>query len=98
MPGVIGCIDCTHIAIVKPDNDEHLFFNRKGYHSLNVQMVSYTLSEYYGLVLGFLHSAKTYFLSCRLKVPIYILSRNNCLWLLKYKKHKILVSNNVIVV
>ena len=40
LPGVVGCIDCTHIAIVKPVIDEHLFFNRKGYHSLNVQMVN----------------------------------------------------------
>uniref|UniRef100_A0A2H1W5I3 SFRICE_023918 n=1 Tax=Spodoptera frugiperda TaxID=7108 RepID=A0A2H1W5I3_SPOFR len=39
LPGVIGCIDCTHIAIVKPHHDEHQFFNRKGYHSLNVQMI-----------------------------------------------------------
>ncbi|XP_045506495.1 putative nuclease HARBI1 [Colias croceus] len=37
--GIVGCIDCTHVAIVKPSDDEHLFFNRKGYHSLNVQMV-----------------------------------------------------------
>lgn len=40
MPGVIGCIDCTHIAITRPVEEEHTFFNRKGYHSLNVQMVS----------------------------------------------------------
>lgn len=40
LPGVIGCIDCTHISIVKPSNNEHLYFNRKGYHSLNIQMVS----------------------------------------------------------
>ncbi|XP_046976572.1 putative nuclease HARBI1 [Vanessa cardui] len=39
LPGVIGCIDCTHIALVKPNHEEHLFYNRKGYHSLNVQMV-----------------------------------------------------------
>ncbi|KAJ8708188.1 hypothetical protein PYW08_010554 [Mythimna loreyi] len=39
LPGVIGCIDCTHIAIVKPAEEEHTFYNRKGYHSLNVQMV-----------------------------------------------------------
>ncbi|XP_022823108.1 putative nuclease HARBI1 [Spodoptera litura] len=39
LPGVVGCIDCTHVAIVKPARDEHLFFNRKGYHSLNVQMI-----------------------------------------------------------
>lgn len=42
LPGVIGCIDCTHIVIVKPDEAiEHLYYNRKGYHSLNVQMVSF---------------------------------------------------------
>ncbi|KAJ8720673.1 hypothetical protein PYW08_006138 [Mythimna loreyi] len=39
LPGVIGCIDCTHIAITRPVEDEHTFFNRKGYHSLNVQMI-----------------------------------------------------------
>ncbi|KAJ8714844.1 hypothetical protein PYW08_004890 [Mythimna loreyi] len=32
LPGVIGCIDCTHVALVKPNNEEHLFYNRKGYH------------------------------------------------------------------
>ncbi|KAJ8940307.1 hypothetical protein NQ314_010754 [Rhamnusium bicolor] len=38
-PGVLGCIDCTHVAILKPDQDEHNFLNRKGYHSLNVQII-----------------------------------------------------------
>ncbi|KAL4719275.1 hypothetical protein ACJJTC_016555, partial [Scirpophaga incertulas] len=39
LPGVIGCVDCTHVAIVKPKDNEHLYINRKGYHSLNVQMI-----------------------------------------------------------
>ncbi|GBP14413.1 Putative nuclease HARBI1 [Eumeta japonica] len=39
LPGVLGCIDCTHIALVRPTVDEQAFFNRKGYHSLNVQIV-----------------------------------------------------------
>lgn len=44
-PGVCGCVDGTHIAIVAPKtNDdlypEHIYVNRKGYHSLNVQLVS----------------------------------------------------------
>ncbi|KAJ8912701.1 hypothetical protein NQ315_012255 [Exocentrus adspersus] len=38
-PGVLGCIDCTHVAIVKPKEEEHNFLNRKGYHSLNVQII-----------------------------------------------------------
>ncbi|KAF7994290.1 hypothetical protein HCN44_003380 [Aphidius gifuensis] len=42
-PG-IGCIDCTHIAIYPPpllhaEYPEHVFVNRKGYHSLNVQLI-----------------------------------------------------------
>ncbi|KAJ3623608.1 hypothetical protein Zmor_004405 [Zophobas morio] len=43
-PGVIGCVDCTHVAIVPPkSNDavypEHIYVNRKNYHSINVQLV-----------------------------------------------------------
>lgn len=43
-PGVIGCIDGTHVAIVSPqtgnqDFEEHLYVNRKNYHSINVQLV-----------------------------------------------------------
>lgn len=45
LPGVIGVIDCTHIAIVPPCADdpiypEHVYINRKGYHSINSQLVS----------------------------------------------------------
>lgn len=39
-PRVIGCIDCTHIRIQSPGGDDAEFFrNRKGYFSLNVQVV-----------------------------------------------------------
>lgn len=38
-PGIIGCVDGTHVAIVKPNEDEHLYLNRKGYHSKNVQII-----------------------------------------------------------
>ncbi|XP_029178453.1 putative nuclease HARBI1 [Nylanderia fulva] len=43
-PGVIGCIDCTHVAIVPPPKEdenypEHIYVNRKGYHSINVQLI-----------------------------------------------------------
>ncbi|XP_050311001.1 putative nuclease HARBI1 isoform X2 [Anthonomus grandis grandis] len=41
-PGIIGSIDCTHIAIVAPKRNqypEEAYVNRKGYHSLNVQLI-----------------------------------------------------------
>lgn len=40
-PGVIGCVDGTHIKILAPKKeDQHLYFNRKGYFSLNAMIVS----------------------------------------------------------
>ncbi|KAL4704486.1 hypothetical protein ACJJTC_015089 [Scirpophaga incertulas] len=40
LPGICGCIDCAHIAIIpSPSANEERFFNRKSYHSLNVQMI-----------------------------------------------------------
>lgn len=38
-PGVVGVVDGTHIAILKPNEEEHNFINRKGFHSLNVQII-----------------------------------------------------------
>ena len=37
-PGVIEAIDGTHIPIIASSEDEHLFVNRKGFHSINVQI------------------------------------------------------------
>ncbi|KAG7300750.1 hypothetical protein JYU34_015079 [Plutella xylostella] len=40
MSGVLGCVDGSHFHILKPNkNVEHLFFCRKNFHSLNVQVV-----------------------------------------------------------
>lgn len=48
-PGVIGCIDCTHVAFVPPSTNlnleenqhpEYLYINRKNYLSINVQLVN----------------------------------------------------------
>jgi len=40
MPGIIGAIDCTHIAIQSPGGDDaEIYRNRKGYFSVNVQLV-----------------------------------------------------------
>nr|CAH7720962.1 unnamed protein product [Callosobruchus chinensis] len=46
IPGCLGCIDCTHVALVRPNENEERFFNRKHYHSRNVQIMhSCTLNE-----------------------------------------------------
>ena len=38
MPGIVGCIDGTHVQIQAPHENEYLYVNRKGYHSINVQI------------------------------------------------------------
>ncbi|XP_055838363.1 putative nuclease HARBI1 [Episyrphus balteatus] len=38
-PNVKFCVDGTHIKIVAPRDDKHLFYNRKGYYSLNVLII-----------------------------------------------------------
>ena len=39
-PGVIGCIDCTHIPIRRPSVPNYgVFCNRKGNYTLNIQLV-----------------------------------------------------------
>ena len=45
-PGIIGCVDETHIKIAGPcESSQHLYFNRKGFFSLNPMIVS-TINEY----------------------------------------------------
>ena len=39
LPGVIGCVDSTHIKIQAPHENENGSFNRKGFHSMNVQAI-----------------------------------------------------------
>lgn len=38
-PNVLGCVDGTQVKIIKPRQNEADFVNRKGYHSLNVQVI-----------------------------------------------------------
>ena len=38
-PNVICCIDCTHVKVIAPSRNEHEYVNRKGYHSINVQLI-----------------------------------------------------------
>ena len=36
-PGVIGCVDGSHIPIIAPHQDEYAYVNRKNFHSKNIQ-------------------------------------------------------------
>lgn len=50
IPGIVMCVDGTHIKIAKPTGDNtHLFYNRKGFYSLNAMIVS--ISFHYLLLL-----------------------------------------------
>ncbi|KAJ3649496.1 hypothetical protein Zmor_021236 [Zophobas morio] len=50
VPGVIGFVDGTHIAITKPTlNIEHQYLNRKGFHSKNVQIVCGPNNKIFGI-------------------------------------------------
>ncbi|CAI6354786.1 unnamed protein product [Macrosiphum euphorbiae] len=52
MPGIGGCIDCTHIKIQNPGGpDSEAFRNRKGYFSLNVQVVCGPSMEFFDVVI-----------------------------------------------
>uniref|UniRef100_A0A803JC58 DDE Tnp4 domain-containing protein n=1 Tax=Xenopus tropicalis TaxID=8364 RepID=A0A803JC58_XENTR len=54
IPNVLGAIDCTHVALNPPPQDrEHIFRNRKGYHSLNVQVVCDGCMNILSIVSGF---------------------------------------------
>lgn len=38
-PGVVGAIDCTHVAIIAPTTEEHNYLNKKDFHSKNIQVI-----------------------------------------------------------
>uniref|UniRef100_A0A2A4JV88 DDE Tnp4 domain-containing protein n=1 Tax=Heliothis virescens TaxID=7102 RepID=A0A2A4JV88_HELVI len=45
IPNVVGCVDCTHVPMARPDDDQKSHFN-KSYHSKKVQIVLAALAFY----------------------------------------------------
>ena len=79
MPAVIGCIDCTHIAILKPTCTNADYFRcRKGYFSFNVQAICGLNLEFYNIVArwpGSVHDSRAFSFSvqaiCGLNLEFY---------------------------
>ncbi|XP_050716004.1 putative nuclease HARBI1 isoform X4 [Eriocheir sinensis] len=64
MPGVIGCIDCTHIRIARPPReDSEVFRCRKGFFAINTQAVCGPDLSFYNIVVrwpGSVHDAQIF--------------------------------------
>lgn len=55
-PRVFGCVDCSHIPIPGPINDNS-FYNRKGFHSILLQGVCNSKQEFIDVFCGWPGSA-----------------------------------------
>ncbi|XP_049307379.1 putative nuclease HARBI1 [Bactrocera dorsalis] len=75
IPGIIGCIDGTHIRITKPHKDPNLFYNRKGFFSINAMIIcDYNMAikavdarrpgSSHDALIWSVSSARSYFQSC----------------------------------
>ncbi|KAH7935759.1 putative nuclease HARBI1 [Rhipicephalus sanguineus] len=63
-PGVTGCIDCTHIRIKSPGGpDGEVYRNRKGYFSINVQVIAGPKLQFFDVVAswpGSVHDSRIF--------------------------------------
>ncbi|XP_069829368.1 putative nuclease HARBI1 [Dendropsophus ebraccatus] len=53
IPHVMGVLDCIHIALSAPHEREEIYRNKKGYHSVNVQMIVDSSSKILSLFSAF---------------------------------------------
>ena len=45
LPGVEGCVDGTHINLLRPKKDEEIYVGRKLVHTMNAMIVSCSLNQ-----------------------------------------------------
>ena len=57
-PGVIGCVDGTHVRIQAPNTNENDFVNRKGYHSIFLSRL-YCENSFFAVLWRFFHLSFT---------------------------------------
>ncbi|XP_045107147.1 putative nuclease HARBI1 [Portunus trituberculatus] len=60
-PEVVGATDGTHVRIVAPKEQEEVYVNRKGYHSINVQVIfdaNYQILDILAKWPGSVHDAR----------------------------------------
>lgn len=68
---VVGCIDGTHIGLQKPTVNEHMYFNRKGFHSINAMLVSFLIKRWNVTLRLFLLDLRPHYENSRNKLPIW---------------------------
>jgi len=82
LPGIIGAIDCTHVEIQSPGGDDgEIYRNRKGWFSINVQLVSDStgyISDVVARWPGSVHDS-TIFDSCSLRAMLESGQIDGCL-------------------
>ncbi|XP_015778386.1 PREDICTED: putative nuclease HARBI1 [Acropora digitifera] len=61
-PGVVGCVDGTHIRLQRPSQNEADYVNRKGYHSINVQAICDHIGIFTNIVAKWLGSTHDSFI------------------------------------
>lgn len=54
LPGVIGCVDGTHIKITPPVQNKHRYLNRRGFHSMNPMIVSTLIKDKFSICCNIL--------------------------------------------
>uniref|UniRef100_A0A914W3M1 DDE Tnp4 domain-containing protein n=1 Tax=Plectus sambesii TaxID=2011161 RepID=A0A914W3M1_9BILA len=50
IPNVVGAIDCTHVRVTVPKENQIFYVNRKRYHSINVQEICGPNREFYNII------------------------------------------------
>lgn len=78
-PNVIGAVNGTHIRIKSPSTDEHLYVNRKNYHSINVKGVCDSKLRFINIVSKWPGSTRDSFIleNSALKNLFEVLSQRN---------------------